>query len=406
MPKKKNLRFFISYSHKDMKYKTSLLNHLKSLEYTHNISIWHDGKIDAGNNINKEVLKALSVSDVILLLVSPNFLASMYCMEVELQKAIEKHNNGKCLVIPVMLSECLLDESLPFYSLKRVPEDGKPIQKFNPQTNGYTEALAIIKQSINNRFSGTRKSAGKEPISPISINLYQNGTVSPYIIDNSTWSIIQTMNDRIIDFEKIMTEKLVDFILKYKQDFPKAKKSVNLSRFRQEKFKTFLLDISLMTREWLFKDVGVRVHFRVLNKSKDQYVGFVVVDGKAKKDISCNWAKKITPISTTTGMIYHSGEVESALIKSKNEQWHNKGKNDSIYVDYITSALKFKEMYKRATPLMSMGISIEKEFNKQYAPYLIALTFFKFDVTIENLITVLCTEIKNIDKEFDLASIV
>mgnify|MGYP000284823754 FL=1 len=105
-------------------------------------------------------------------------------------------------------------------------------------------------------------------------------------------------------------------------------------------------------------------------------------------------------------MIYYSSELDAPLIKSKNEDLHDKGKNDDIYVDYITSALKFKEMYNVSNPLMSLGISIEKDFNKKYAPYLIALTFFKFDVIVENLIVLLYNEVRKIDKAFEIKEII
>lgn len=406
MAKSDKLKIFISYSHKDMKYKKELLTHLKSLDLTHNIDVWHDGKILAGNTIDSEVLMQLGMSDVVLLLVSPNFLSSWYCIEVELKKAIKRHNEGDCIVVPVILSESIIDDSLAFSGLMRVPEDGKPIQKYKPQNNGYVNAVVKIKQMIDASFINTRKPSVKEPSSPLSIMLYQDGKASPYIIDDNTWEIIQTMKGRINDFQKLITEKLIDFVIQYKQEVLKAKKNANMKKFRQDKFKYFLLEISIATREWLFKDVGVRVHFRVLNKNKDKYVGFVVVDGKAKKDVNINWSNKITPINTISGMIYYSSELGAPLIKSKNIAFHEEGKNDGIYVDYITSALKFKDMYTTANPLMSMGISIEKDFNKKYAPYLVALAFFNFDVIVENYIVILCNEIKKIDKDFELKDII
>ncbi len=406
MPKGNKLKIFISYSHKDVKYKSEFLSHLKSIELTHNIDVWHDGKILAGDTIDSEVLIQLGISDVVLLLVSPNFLASSYCIDVELNKAIERHIEGKSIVVPVILSETVIDDSLSFSKLLRVPEDGKPIQKFKPQNNGYVNAVAKIKQMIDSKFVDTRKSSVVEPAAPLSIMLYQNGKEKPYVIDDITWNVIQSMKGRISSFQRIVTERLIDFIMQYKQDYPKAKKNSNLFTFRHDKMKSFLLDISIATREWLFKDVGVRVHFRVLNKNKDQYIGFVVVDGKAKKSVNVNFANKITPMSTTSGMIYYSSELEAPLIKSKNEELHDKGKHDDIYVDYITSALKFKDICTTANPLMSMGISIEKDFNKKYAPYLVALAFLNFDKIVEDYIILLCTEIKKIDKDFELIDII
>lgn len=406
MSKGNKLKIFISYSHKDSKYKAELLSHLKSIELTHNVDVWHDGKILPGDTIDSEVLIQLSISDIILLLVSQHFLASSYCIDIELNKAIERHKEGKCIVVPVILSETIIDDSFSFAKLLRVPEDGKPIQKFKPQNNGYVNAVAKIKQMIDSKFIDTRKPSVIEPAAPLSIMLYQNGKEQPYVINDTTWNVIQSLKGRIFSFQRIITEKLIDFVIQYKQDFTKAKKNANLYTFRHDKIKSFLLDISIATREWLFKDVGVRVHFRVLNKNKDKYIGFVVVDGKAKRNVSVNFANKITPMSTTSGMIYYSGELEAPLIKSKNEELHDKGKHDDIYVDYITSALKFKDICTTANPLMSMGISIEKDFNKKYAPYLVALVFLNFDKIVEDYIIILCTEIKKIDKGFELIDII
>lgn len=39
-----------------MKYKKDLLSHLQSLNLTHNIDVWHDGKIMAGDSIDSQVL--------------------------------------------------------------------------------------------------------------------------------------------------------------------------------------------------------------------------------------------------------------------------------------------------------------------------------------------------------------
>ena len=151
------LKFFISYSHLDMKYKEKLLTTLKSLELAYSIDVWHDGKILAGGDINREVLKELVCSDIVLLLVTPNFLASWYCMKVELKKSVNRMKKGECIVIPVMFQDCTLDSSLPFYNLNRVPRDGKPICKFKPQLQGCTEATNMIKEMIDKAFPGSRR---------------------------------------------------------------------------------------------------------------------------------------------------------------------------------------------------------------------------------------------------------
>ncbi len=406
MAKKKSLKVFISYSHKDMRYKENLKSHLEALKHTYNIDVWHDGKMVAGDDIDENVKKNLEKSDVVLLLISVNFFNSWYCMEVELKEAIERHHAGKCIVVPVIISKCDIDKDMSFSKLTRVPKDGRPIQNFRPHNDGYDQAAKMIKTMIEEKFSQTRKSLNVSSKSDISIPIYQNGKLKPYTLTKETWDVIQEINQKILSFEQILSDKLIDFVINYKSDLEQIKPNSNLKKFRKRKFKSFLSDVSAATREWIFDKIGVRVHFRVLNKNKDKYVGFVVVDGKANKNIVFNWSDAITQMPTSSGMIYHSGHLDAPLIKSLNKKFHEKGSHDDIYVDYITSALKFNDLGKRATPIMSMGISIEKSFNKQYAPYLIALIFFKFDVIVENYITLLCKKIKNIDEGFNITEII
>ena len=197
MTRQDSLKIFVSYSHKDIKYKKELMSHLKSLELTHNIDVWHDGKILAGDKIDSQVLIQLGISDIVLLLISPHFLASSYCIDVEVKKAISRHTEGKCIVIPVMLAETIMDESLSFAGLMRVPEDGRPIQKFKPQNNGYVNAVAKIKNMIDSFFIDSRKPSVQEPRSPISFNIFENAKEQPYIINDITWENIITLKDRI-----------------------------------------------------------------------------------------------------------------------------------------------------------------------------------------------------------------
>ncbi len=404
---KDSLKFFISYSHKDKEFKKNLLTHLKSIELTHNVDIWHDGKILAGGEIDKEILKHLNESNIILLLISPDFMASEYCIQEELIIAMERYSKGECIIVPIMLKETIIDKELSFSNLQRVPDDGRPIQKFRPRNTGYINAVLKIKNLIDENFKYTRKTSVKEPSKPISIPLYQNGKLEPYVIDDLTWNAINTLADRLSVFYQIMNEKLVDSVLNYKKSLPNAKKNSNLDTFRHNQFKSFILDISLSTRAWLFQDVGVRVHFRILNKSKDQYIGFVVVDGKQGTKVTVNWSKKITPMSTVSSMIYYSNEFGAPLIKSKNIDFHEKGKNDDLYVDYLTSAFcKYPENPFSTNALMSMGISVETKFNKKYSSYLIALIFLKFDTIVQNYIKTFCIEIKKIDKGFNIIEII
>jgi len=97
------MKLFISYSHKDEQYKDQLETQLSILKRNKVVSSWHDRKIIAGQEWKGEIDNNLEESEVILLLVSPDFLDSDYCYDKEMGRAIERHDNKNAIVIPIIL---------------------------------------------------------------------------------------------------------------------------------------------------------------------------------------------------------------------------------------------------------------------------------------------------------------
>lgn len=152
-------KLFFSYSHKDEDLRNELETHLALLKRQGVISAWHDRRITAGSDIGKTISTELESSDIVLLLVSAHFLDSDYCFEKEMARALEKHQDGSAVVIPVILHPCDW-HSAPFGELRATPTDGKPISMYaNPH-----EALAIVATDVreaaerfNHRTSNTSK---------------------------------------------------------------------------------------------------------------------------------------------------------------------------------------------------------------------------------------------------------
>src|SRR4051795_7874378 len=94
---------FFSYSHEDEDLRDELEKHLATLQRQGLISSWHDRRITVGTDIGEAIDGHLDAADIILLLVSPDFIASDYCYEREMQRALQRHNNGAARVIPVIL---------------------------------------------------------------------------------------------------------------------------------------------------------------------------------------------------------------------------------------------------------------------------------------------------------------
>ena len=78
-------RLFYSYSHHDEALRDQLEAHLTTLRRTGELETWHDRRIDAGDLWDKRIRQELEEADIILLLVSVDFLASDYCHDIEVE---------------------------------------------------------------------------------------------------------------------------------------------------------------------------------------------------------------------------------------------------------------------------------------------------------------------------------
>jgi len=140
-------KLFFSYSHKDEDLRNELETHLALLKRQGVISSWHDRRIVAGSDFDKTISSELESSQLILLLVSAHFLASDYCFEKEMARAIEKHEAGSAVVIPVILHPCDW-HSAPFGHLRATPTDGKPVSMFANQHEAFATIAKDVREAL------------------------------------------------------------------------------------------------------------------------------------------------------------------------------------------------------------------------------------------------------------------
>ena len=138
---------FFSYSHVDENLRDQLEIHLAGLRRQGLISSWHDRRIMAGENFGDAIDNHIDTADVILLLVSPDFIASDYCYEREMKRALEKHERGDARVIPVILRPCDWHD-LPFGKLLATPRDGRPITKWPNTDEAFQDVVTAIKGAL------------------------------------------------------------------------------------------------------------------------------------------------------------------------------------------------------------------------------------------------------------------
>jgi hypothetical protein len=149
---------FFSYSHKDEGLRDKLEVHLAMLKRQGVIDTWHDRRIVAGDDFAGRIGEELERADIILLLVSPDFLASDYCYDIEMTRAIERHQAGEARVIPVVLRPCDWHDA-PFGMLNAAPKDGKPISTWPDLDEALLDVVKAIKTAAARHGGAPRRRA-------------------------------------------------------------------------------------------------------------------------------------------------------------------------------------------------------------------------------------------------------
>ena len=143
----KVLKVFYSYAWRDKKLRDELATHLSALQRQGLIAGWYDGEIKAGSERDTELKNYLNLSDIILLLISPDFVASDYCYCVEMRQALERHERGEAYIIPILLRPTTL-QGLPFALLQFLPQDGKPVTKSRNKDDAFTKITEALRNVI------------------------------------------------------------------------------------------------------------------------------------------------------------------------------------------------------------------------------------------------------------------
>lgn len=141
------VKIFYSYSHKDKKLRAQLETYLAGLRRKGLIFEWHDREIDAGEEWKEKIDANLQAADIVLLLISIDFINSDYCYGNEMKKALDKHESGKALVIPIILRPCDWKD-LPFGKLQALPEDGKPITTLRNRETAFVNVAKGIQKAV------------------------------------------------------------------------------------------------------------------------------------------------------------------------------------------------------------------------------------------------------------------
>jgi len=141
------LEVFFSYSHKDETLCDELNAHLAALKRQSVIKNWTDRRITAGDEWRDEIEKHLNSADLILLLVSSDFLDSGFCYLIETSRALLRHESGDARVIPVIVRP--VDwQDLPISKLQALPKDSKAVTSWSNRDEAWLNVAQGIRKAI------------------------------------------------------------------------------------------------------------------------------------------------------------------------------------------------------------------------------------------------------------------
>ena len=153
---------FISYSHKDEKWKDRLLPHLRALEKVDRIVVWDDRKIDAGDQWYPEIKEAMEKANLALCLISPNYLASDFCVKEEVPFLLQRCEKAGMILIPILLKPCTWEIHEWVSATQMLPRDGKAV---SPHFRGKEDSVFVeVARTILKRlFDPTDKPPAPPP---------------------------------------------------------------------------------------------------------------------------------------------------------------------------------------------------------------------------------------------------
>jgi hypothetical protein len=173
---------FFCYAPADDVYRRALEMQLADLYHQGVIAIWHSRALLAGADLQKEINRSLNLAHIVLLLVSPDLLASQYLLETQVASIMDRHARGEVVVVPIVLRPCHWEE-MPFGGLRPLPADGRPLDLWERKEETIFDIVEGLRQLIQVQQATLQKQEQQRLLRTRSIALFgyemQGGLDSP-----------------------------------------------------------------------------------------------------------------------------------------------------------------------------------------------------------------------------------
>ena len=112
------------------------------------VKVWHDRLIRPGADWARDIDRNLDEANIVMLLVSADFMASRYCMGIELARALERQASEAVRVVPVLVRECDL-AGAPFGPLQWLPTGAKPVKRWTDRDSAWTDVVKGLRKVVD-----------------------------------------------------------------------------------------------------------------------------------------------------------------------------------------------------------------------------------------------------------------
>ncbi|MBN8738454.1 MAG: hypothetical protein BGP24_11080 [Lysobacterales bacterium 69-70] len=139
---------FISYASQDRAFVGELDKHLRPLVTDGSITLWYDKHLLPGDDFHQLITEELNRADIILLLISSDYLASPFAYPKEMSLALARHARGEVVVIPVILRACAWTAS-PLATFNVLPTDQIAVELWSSRDAAYLDIVDGLRRRLS-----------------------------------------------------------------------------------------------------------------------------------------------------------------------------------------------------------------------------------------------------------------
>ena len=145
------VKIFVSYARKDRALCKTFIESIKDPALEEVAAFWMDEQLEPGRFWDEDIKDHLETAQIILLLLTPGFVESDYCSNIEGKRALELNASGQSTVIAVLLSECDYAAG-GFDRVQLFPPSSTPLRNISNASRRLAEISLSLKYVVYEKF--------------------------------------------------------------------------------------------------------------------------------------------------------------------------------------------------------------------------------------------------------------